>query len=43
MTGFLAVIRREIGLHQIPSHFRADRAAAHTEDIHMIILHPLLG
>jgi len=39
----LAVLGGEEGLYQIPGDSRANRAATHTEDIHMIILHALPG
>ena len=43
VTRLLAVLGIEEGLDQIPSHGGTNGAAAHAEDIHVIILNALLG
>jgi hypothetical protein len=42
MTRLLAVLGIKESLHEIPGHTGADCPASHAEDIHMIILDPLL-
>ena len=42
MTRLLAVLRIEIGLHQIPGHAGTDRPSSHAENVHVIVLDPLL-
>src|SRR5512147_1578851 len=37
-----AVFRGEECLHEVPGHFRTDRAAAHAQDVHVIVLNALL-
>src|SRR5579884_2760912 len=37
----LAELRGQIRFHQLPCDFRSDRAAAHAQDIHVVVFHSL--
>lgn len=42
MPGFAAEARLDECGHKVPGDLRADRAASHAEDVHVVILHALL-
>src|SRR5262245_26526357 len=43
MTLRLTELRSQEGLNNVPGHHRARDSAAQTDDVHVIILHPLPG
>jgi hypothetical protein len=43
MAFSLAVLCGQVGLDQVPSHFGAYSPSAHAQNVHVIVLDPLLG